>query len=159
MMADVVPGRTTADHEGPVVVFLIGMRVNRFRKVRQWLPTAMAMGPMLRELSADPASGFLGYEMSLGTRGPVLVQYWRSTEDLLAYAHAADGAHRPAWRAFNERARSGSGAVGIWHETYAVPAGAHECLYASMPPTGLAKVSGQVPVSRRGESARERLTA
>jgi hypothetical protein len=156
-MADVVPGRTTAAHEGSVVVFLIGMRVNSFWRLRQWLPTAMAMGPMLRELSKDPSSGFLGYEMSLALRGPVLVQYWRSTDDLFAYARSAAGAHRPAWQAFNERARSGSGAVGIWHETYAVPAGGHECVYASMPATGLAKVSGQVPVARRGETATERL--
>lgn len=156
-MAEVMQGRTTAAHEGGVVVFLIGMRVNRFWRLREWLPTAMAMGPMLRELSTDPSSGFLGYEMSLATRGPVLVQYWRSTDDLIDYAHSARGAHRPAWRAFNERARAGSGAVGIWHETYSVPAGAHESVYASMPATGLAKVSGQVPVARRGESARERL--
>lgn len=156
-MAEVVQGRTTDGHEGEVVVFLIGMRVNRWRAAREWVPVARAMGPMLRELSSDPTSGFLGYQMAVASRGPLLVQYWRSTEHLLDYALSAHGAHRPAWRAFNERARAGSGAVGIWHETYAVPAGAHESVYAWMPATGLARASGQVPVERRGHTARERL--
>jgi hypothetical protein len=67
--------------------------------------------------------------------------------------------HRPAWAAFNARARKAAGAVGVWHETFAVPAGGHESIYVAMPPTGLAAATGVVPVARRGESARERMAS
>ena len=56
----VFPGRHVADLEGDFVVFLIGMRVNRPWKLHKWLPVARAMRPMVRELEADPNSGFLG---------------------------------------------------------------------------------------------------
>jgi len=99
-MAEIVRGRSTDAHEGEVVLFLIGLRVNRVARVREWLPAARAMRPMLSELYADPTAGFLGHTMALVPRGPLLVQYWRSTEHLLDYAHSAQGSHRPAWRAF-----------------------------------------------------------
>ncbi|WP_422125626.1 monooxygenase family protein [Streptomyces caatingaensis] len=53
--------------------------------------------------------------------------------------------------------RSSGGAVGIWHETYVVPAGAYESVYVDMPPAGLAEVRGVEPVGRRGERAAQRL--
>ena len=39
--------RLMADVDAPVAVFLVGMRINRLRSVRGWLPAARAMGPML----------------------------------------------------------------------------------------------------------------
>ena len=47
-MAKVIPGRFTAQTDEPFVVFIIGMRVNKLFALRRWIPTAMAMGPMLR---------------------------------------------------------------------------------------------------------------
>ncbi|GAB2695534.1 DUF4188 domain-containing protein [Thalassiella azotivora] len=155
-MAKVVPGRRSAD-DGAVVVFLIGMRVNRWWALRSWWPVASAMPRMLRELASDPSSGLLAYRLAVGPGGPLVVQYWRSADDLLDYALDAGREHRPAWKAFNERARSSRGAVGIWHETYAVPAGAHESVYVDVPAAGLAAAVGSVPTARRGDSARERL--
>lgn len=156
-MATIRPGRVTDAHDDGLVVFLIGMRVNRWHAVRSWWPVLTAMPRMLRELSAERSSGLLGFRGALGPDGPMLVQYWRSADDLIRYAHDADGEHRPAWRAFNSRARQAAGAVGIWHETYVVPAGAHETVYAHMPPTGLAAATGAVPVGRRGDAAAQRL--
>jgi len=156
-MAAVVPGRTTHEHHGDVVVFLIGMRVNRLRALRTWAPLLRAMPAMLRELDADPSLGMLRYTQHLSGRGALVVQYWRDLESLLAYAQSADHAHRPAWGEFNRRAREARGAVGIWHETFVVPAGRHESLYVDMPLTGLPAAVGQVPVSRRRETARDRL--
>ena len=49
-MAKVMPGRYTAQIEEPFVVFLIGMRINKFFAFRKWIPVARAMGPMLRTL-------------------------------------------------------------------------------------------------------------
>ena len=44
------PGRFTADYADPVVVFVIGMRINHFLKFGKWMPVARAMGPMIAEL-------------------------------------------------------------------------------------------------------------
>ncbi|HET7305857.1 MAG TPA: DUF4188 domain-containing protein [Segeticoccus sp.] len=164
-MTAIRPGRVTDDHEGTLVVFLIGMRVNRWWRPDQWLPPFLGMPRMLTELyaaqhaGAHGHQGFLGHRSFVGSGGATVLQYWRSVEELNRYAAAVDGEHRPAWRAFNERVRRAPGAVGIWHETYVVPAGAHESIYHDMPATGLGAVAGLVPVARRGERARQRLAA
>lgn len=158
MNGEVAQGRRTADADGEVVVFLVGMRINRFRAVRGWLPALRAMPRMLRELTADPDSGMLGYRFVLrGPREFAVLQYWSSARELLAYATAADREHRPAWTEFNRRARNGKGEVGIWHETYAVPAGGYENIYVDMPERGLGAAHGTVPVGRRGDRAAARL--
>lgn len=157
-MAPIVRGRTTHDHDGDVVVFLIGMRINRFRAVRAWWPAFSAMPRMLRELSADPGLGLLGHWTALqGPRTVSVVQYWRDAESLLGYAAAADRAHRPAWAAFNRAVRDSGGAVGIWHETFVVPRGGHESLYVDLPPRGLAAAFGPVGATGRRATAAGRL--
>ncbi|MFF4740934.1 DUF4188 domain-containing protein [Streptomyces sp. NPDC001262] len=164
-----IAGRVTTVAEGDVVVFLIGMRVNRWRAVRHWLPVLRAMPRMLKELAGEEGSGLLGHQAyTSGPRTYTTVQYWESREKLLAYASAPDRQHRPAWAAFNRRARSAAGSVGIWHETYIVPAGSYEAIYHGMPATGLGAAwghrpcrsgngGGVEPVGRRGERAAERL--
>jgi heme-degrading monooxygenase HmoA len=160
--------RVTHGYEGGLAVFLIGMRVNRWWRIDQWLPTAASMPKMLKELYSAKAAaergeaehpGFLGYRLLIGGRGVTVVQYWRTVEDVYTYASSAEHQHRPAWAAFNARARRVPGAVGIWHETFAVPAGGHESIYVSMPPTGLAAATTVVPVASRGESARGRMAS
>ena len=155
-MPKIYPGRFTADMDGPFVVFLIGMRINKPLALHKWLPTALAMGPMLRSLSQDPDSGFLGGEAFLYSGGVGLVQYWRSTEDSERFARSPQEPHLKAWKRFN-RAVGKDGSVGIWHETYQVAAGAYETIYANMPRFGLASATAHVPVGKRGETARERL--
>lgn len=155
-MTAVQPGRYTFDHDGEVVVFLIGMRVNKLRKVRRWLPVARAMPAMLRELAAHPDKGLLGWHQYWAGRTVLTVQYWRSFADLERFARAADDPHLPAWRAFN-RSVGTSGDVGIFHETYLVPAGNAEAIYGNMPIFGLAKATASVPVRRRGQAAAYRL--
>ena len=78
--------------------------------------------------------------------------------DLYRYAADPELAHRPAWKAFYGWAAKAPAAVTIWHETYAVPAGGHESLYAGPADFGLAALDGVVPVGQRGERARERMT-
>ncbi|WNV76614.1 DUF4188 domain-containing protein [Geodermatophilus sp. DSM 44513] len=154
-MARTARGRWTHSHEGDLTVFLIGMTVNRPWRPDAWLPTFAAMGPMLRELSADPDSGFLGSHVSLGRRGPVLVQYWRRPEDVYRYAADTGARHRPAWTAFNRRARRVPGAVGVWHETYQVARA--ETVYVDVPAFGLAAATASRPVSGRLDRAEARL--
>jgi hypothetical protein len=156
-MRAIVTERMTAELDGEVVVFLIGMRINRLWKVHRWLPVALAMPRMLRELAADPGAGFLGFEQWLGNP-TIAVQYWRSFDDLERYAKDAARAHRPAWGAFN-RAVGSNGDVGIWHETYRIRPGDYECVYNNMPPFGLARATKSVPASGARTSARGRMGA
>jgi len=154
-MTEMIPGRMTHDYDGDLVVFLIGMRINKPWRLDLWLPVFTAMPAMLAELSKDKQSGLLGYRLTFGAGGPLLVQYWNSHEKLYQYASNRDAAHRPAWAAFNRRARKAPGAVGVWHETYVVERA--ESIYAGMPVSGLAAATSSVPVGRRGETAAERL--
>jgi hypothetical protein len=149
--------RMTHDHEGELVVFLIGMTINRWWRIDQWFPTLLAMGPMLRELSKHPDSGLLGFRALLGAGGPTVVQYWSSVDELYAYASDRTATHRPAWAAFNRRARKAPGAVGVWHETYRVAKA--ESVYVGTPEMGLAKATGRVAVTGRSDAARQRLEA
>jgi hypothetical protein len=150
-------GRWTHDHDGGLVVFLIGARVNQPLAVRRWWPVVSAMPRMLRELQRDPALGLLGVTSTVHGRGSLMVQYWRDLESLLGYAHDPESAHRPAWRAFNRAGREAGGAVGIWHETFVVPDGGHESVYVDMPLIGLPRAVGAVPVGGARETARARL--
>jgi len=153
----VLTKRMTAQIEGDFVVFIIGMRVNRPWKLHKWLPVALAMPRMLRELSQHSELGLLGVRQFLANPlQPTLVQYWRSFEQLERFARAADRTHFPAWVAFNKAVAS-NGDVGIWHETYLVRAGEYECIYNNMPPTGLGKAATLVPVAGRGDTAARRL--
>jgi hypothetical protein len=162
-MTEIQPGRTTHEHDGPIGVFLIGMRFNQLRRPDQWLPVLLAMPRMLTELYRNRATadrgeaadlGFLGARTLFGSRGVTVVQYWRSVEDIYRYASAQDHEHRPAWTAFNARARKARGVVGIWHETYAVSAGAHESVYVGTPVMGLAAATTSAPMPSRKSYAR-----
>ena len=155
-MSQIFAGRYTAQIEGPFVVFLIGMRVNKLLAFNKWLPTAQAMGPMLRTLYQHPEKGFLGGQSMFYWRGVALIQYWRSFEDLEHFARNPSDPHLSAWRRFNKSVGS-DGSVGIWHETYKVNAGDYEAIYGNMPRFGLAAVANHEPISKRRETARKRL--
>jgi hypothetical protein len=151
-------GSTTAAAEGDVVVFLIGMRINHFWAVHHWLPVFVAMPRMLRELEQDPGSGLKGYHLLTGSpRTYYVVQYWESTEKLFGYAAAPQGLHHEGWAMMNRMMRKSRGHVGIWHETYAVPAGNYEAIYGDMPAYGLAAATGVLPLEHRGKTARQRM--
>ncbi len=156
-MARIVAERMTAEIDDEVVVFLIGMRINRLWKPHKWLPVARAMPRMLRELGADPDSGLLGFHQWFGNP-TIALQYWRSFDHLERYAKDSSRSHRPAWAAFN-RAIASNGDVGIWHETYRIRAGDFECVYNNMPRFGLARATRSVPAQGRRESARGRMAA
>ncbi len=144
--------KMTAEMDGDFVVFLIGMRINKPWKVHKWLPVFLGMLRMIRELSAHPELGFLGHTMSPG----VIVQYWRSFDQLEAYARSKDHLHLPAWSAFNQQVGYSNGDVGIWHETYCIAPGQYETTYGSMPPFGLGKVGRIVPATGPRTTARAR---
>jgi hypothetical protein len=146
--------RLTATIDGDFVVFLIGMRVNQPWKVHKWWPVMAAMPRMVSELHRQPELGFLHAETWF-SRTIILVQYWRSIEQLMAYATNKQAAHLPAWKAFNQSVGT-DGAVGIWHETFFVAAGNYESVYVNMPPFGLGRAGKLEAAVGRKHSAADR---
>ena len=155
-MKTIITERMTAQIDKEVVVFLIGMRINRLWKIHKWLPVVLAMPKMLKELAATEDSGLLGVESWFGNPS-IMVQYWKSFQHLEDFARNNKQTHIPAWRAFNQAIGS-NGDVGIWHETYVVKPGTYECVYHNMPPFGLAKATKAVVASGKLASAAGRLS-
>jgi hypothetical protein len=154
-MTTILPTRMTAVIDRPIVVFLIGMRINSWWKVHKWWPVSQAMVRMMKELTAHPASGFLHAENWFG-RTSLMVQYWESFDALEQYARDRMQAHLPAWQQFNLGGAAG-GDVGIWHETYEIGPGRYECIYHNMPPFGLGRVGKLVEATGKYAAARKRL--
>jgi hypothetical protein len=152
-MREIFPQRMSAEIDGDFVLFLIGMRINRFWKIHKWLPVVRAMPRMLKELDANPDIGCLGHS----SLGPVIVQYWRSFEALEDYARSKEREHLSAWAVFNRRVGKSRGDVGIWHETYLVREGEYEAVYSGMPAVGLGAAGSLHPAEGKRETARSRL--
>jgi hypothetical protein len=157
-MSNIVPGRYSAQIDTSFVVFLIGMRVNNIWAVNKWWPTANAMALMLTTLQQQPDKGLLGQEsfFRLWPIETILVSYWQSFEHLEYFARNTDDPHLEPWREFNRKIGS-DGSVGIWHETYAIPAGQSESIYVNMPKFGLAAATNHIPVTAKKDTARRRL--
>lgn len=158
--------RRTHAYDGPLAVFLIGLRVHKPWKLAVVRQAFLAMPRMIVELEQNKAAagrgeaeslGYLGGRFALDGFGVVSIQYWRSTEDICAYANSAAREHRPAWVDFYRVAKADPDAVTIWHETYDVAPHGAESMYGGPRPFGLADVAGTVGVGRRGETARERI--
>jgi hypothetical protein len=126
-------------YDQPFVVFLVGIRINKFWKVHKWWPVVRAMQGIIKELNAGTVTGFMGHESWLGN--PYLsVQYWQSFQDLKAYAANKSASHFPAWVAYNKNIGR-SGDVGLWHEIYTVEPGEYEAVYTNMPGFGLGRIT------------------
>lgn len=155
-MAKIHPGRLAAQMDGDFVVFIIGMRVNQLWAIHKWWPAARAMPRMLRELFQRPELGLLHAEYFVSWRNGMVLQYWRSYDQLHAYAHARDKEHLPAWIAFNHATR-GNTAVGVYHESYLMTPGTYETIYVNMPLFGLAKAGVAAPAVGSMRDAASRL--
>lgn len=155
----IVPGRHSADldpeqHAG-LVLFHVGMRINRLRAVHAWAPVLLAMRRMLVELTAHPELGLLDFSVFRSGRTFLAVQYWRDFAALDAFARTTDQPHLPAWRAYNRAART-SDAVGVFHETFTVGT-SWETVYVNTPVMGMARATRHVPIGHRGQSAAHRI--
>ncbi len=96
--------------------------------------------------------GLISHESLVGWRSVTLIQYWRSTEELMAYAHGSR--HLTAWKRFNQKART-SEAVGIFHETFEVSN--YESMYVNLPTRGLAKALRRVGDQAASRTSKGRL--
>jgi len=157
-MAKIFNGRYTAKTDQPFVVFLIGMRINQWWRFDKWLPVVSAMTPMLRTLFTHPEKGFLHGEFFWNFSGPIIVQYWRSFDDLERFARQPSEPHLEPWKKFNQ-AVGKSGMVGIWHETYLVNPDQFETVYGNMPLFGLGAALEHVEATGARETAKLRLSA
>lgn len=155
MTNPIYTGRYTTENTEDLVVFIIGMRVNKRMAIHKWLPVFTAMPGMIKELYVNKKElGFLSMESYFGLKTTAMIQYWRSTEDLLAYAK--NEKHFTAWKKFNQRVGNNE-AVGIYHETYQIKEGQYESIYANMPHYGLGKALNHIPITMDRNSARKRL--
>ncbi len=140
-MAENVIARFEALPRGEVVLFLVGMRINRWSRPDQWLPVLGAMRRMLRQLRDEPETGLLAITATGLSNPLVLIQYWQSEKYLLDFAHSPRFPHRLAMLASKDgNAREGS--VGLWHEAYPVRGESIRSLYVHMPRFGLARANG-----------------
>ncbi|MEN2767022.1 DUF4188 domain-containing protein [Ornithinibacillus xuwenensis] len=155
MKLKVFSDQYVTENDQDIVVFLIGMRINKRLAIRKWFPVLKAMPPMIRELHENKdALGFLSSESFIGLRTTVLISYWKSSEDLLAYARGQK--HLAAWKEFNTKIGNNE-AVGIYHETYVIEKGKYETFYRNMPQYGLAKAIGHKPITKDMNTAKKRL--
>ena len=155
MAKQIYTGRYTTENNENIVVFIIGMRINNRLALHKWLPVFNAMPGMIKELYTNKeALGFLSMESYFGLRTTVMIQYWRSTEELLAYAKGVK--HLTAWKNFNKQIGNND-AVGIYHETYELKKGYYESVYGNMPLYGLGKAMKHIPITTDLVSARKRL--
>lgn len=149
-------GRYSAKPGEEVVVFIIGMRINKWRSIHKWLPVFKAMPAMIKELYQNKELGFLHTEYGISWRKITLIQYWRSFEDLTEYARGHK--HLNAWKNFNKKIGS-DGSVGIFHETYYAKKGQYESLYGNMPKEGLATAIGHTPLNKKTQTAKDRMSS
>ena len=64
----------------------------------------------------------------------LMISYWRSLEDIHAYAHGPT--HSEAWRWWEKTMKS-LDHIGVMHEIYEAPAGMWENVYLNFQPTDL----------------------
>jgi hypothetical protein len=141
----VFSGRYAAFVEEPVTLFLVGLRIHRWRAVHQWLPLLWGLMRLRRLLAREPRRGMLGAHVWLRWREILVVQYWSDYDQLERFALERDGPHVKIWRRFNIRVGANPRpAVGVWHECYRADPGDCECVYSNMPRMGLARATTHV---------------
>jgi hypothetical protein len=155
-MSHIFAGRYAAHADAPFVLFLIGVNINKPLRIPQWMPAVSAMLPMISQLRAHPEKGMIDSRTYLSFPTILIVQYWRSFEQLEAFARDPDDLHIPAWKRFYHEVGK-TNAVGIFHETYLVNDGQYEAVYANMPRYGLGKAMHHSPATGQRMTARRRL--
>jgi len=142
---EIIRGRFVATPPPGTVVFMFGMRINRWGEVRHWLPLWRSLRRMIREQRSRPHSGLLWSTTSRNGREITVLQYWHTMETLMAYAQDTSFGHAKTWKTFNHGIGD-SGIVGIWHEAYAIDPetpGRMHTIYRDVPDRGLAAAAGR----------------
>ncbi len=157
-MAKVHPGRYTARVDRPLVVFAIGMRLNRPHALHRWVRPMMNTVRMWRHVQHRRPAGYLGGYLFVYWCGVGMIQYWEDVDHLVAFSHDDTQPHLAAWRQLAALTRVDQ-TFGSWHETYRVTPGTSEAIYGSMPIFGLAAAAIHEPIRSATESAQQRLAS
>ena len=155
-MSKVFAGRYTASSDQPIVVFAIGMRINRMFAVHRWLRPTINTSRMWWHMQHARPDGYLSGYLYVYARGVGMQQYWSDFESLEAFARSSDQPHLAAWRQLVTQTKTDA-TFGYWHETYRIGPGESECIYGSMPRFGMAKATEHQQITRSTESARARI--
>ena len=96
-MTEIFNGRYTARAGKPLVLFLIGLRLNKLWAVHKWLPVFIAMPRMLAELDRkpEPACSRIGCIIPDGFSWCSNIGSFRQAHRL---RHDPSAKHYPAWR-------------------------------------------------------------
>ena len=156
-MNEIFSGRYTAHTDDPVVVFAIGMRINRLWAIHRWLRPTLNTVRMWWHMQRRRPAGYLNGYLFVYQRGVGMMQYWQDFDTLEAFSRDDSQPHLAAWRQLAAQTRSDQ-TFGYWHETYQVASGTSEAIYGSMPRFGLAEATEHVPIVKPTEAARSRLT-
>lgn len=156
-MAKVFKGRYTANSDEPVIVFTIGMRINRAWAVHKWWkPTVNTVKLWWHIQRGNRPDGYLNGYLYFYAWGVGMVQYWRDFDALEAFSHDREQPHLQAWRHLFAQSKDDT-TFGYWHETYQVSPGKHEAIYGNMPRFGMAAATGHEPIGSTTEAARLRI--
>jgi hypothetical protein len=157
----VLRGRWAAEIEGDFCVFHIGSCMNADLPTKEYGEIGKAFNNMLAELESNPEEfGYLGSHTYFSGNPRVdtvfSVQYWRSQEQLNAYARNRMGIHFPAML-WTSKLMKVSANIGFWHESFNVRHGYYEAIYVNCPQMLLGKASSVVKAVGSKRTARGRL--
>lgn len=157
----VLRGRWAAEIEGDFCVFHIGSCMNTDLPTKEYGEIGKAFNSMLEELEANPEEfGYLGSHTYFSGNPRVdtvfSCQYWRSQEQLNAYARNRMGDHFPAML-WTSKLMKVSANIGFWHESFSVRKGEYEAIYVNCPQMLLGKASSVVQAVGKKRTARGRL--
>ena len=93
-MQDIERGRSTARTDDDLILFLIGMCVNRAWRLDKWWWVYRSMKRMVRYLKTHPEAGLI-HSQRWRARTTMQVSYWRSFDHLLAFAADDTAPPRP----------------------------------------------------------------
>lgn len=155
-MKDIFPGRYTAEFKDTIIVFVIGMRVNRLFALHKWLLPTFNTLRLWIHVKTNPPKGYLYGYLYLYCRGIGMMQYWHDFTALETFSHDKNQPHYKAWSQLALQTESDK-TFGYWHETYEINPNRTEAIYGSMPRFGLAAASNHEQLKIREDSARSRL--
>jgi hypothetical protein len=157
----VLRGRYSGELTGDFCVFHIGLVLNEQIPSKEAKKVGDAFTAMLLELESNREKyGFFGStsfsSLNFQVNGIMSIQYWRSQEDLNAYARNGMAKHFPnmIWSAGVVKL---SPNFGIWHESFRVRDGEYESIYVNCPRILLGKAGKLVEAKGRRRTARGRL--
>jgi hypothetical protein len=157
MRENIIRTKYIAELDEPVVMFIVGGHMNKPWAIHRYLWIPLTFLKMIRDLhrGAKDETGFIDGHLlyRLFPLGLTFVSYWRSFDDLEAYARGKGGDHIKAWARY---VKENDDAIAIWHETYLVEPGKFEAVYGNSAPYGLARVGNIEEAQGRKHNARGR---